>query len=949
MQFRWDGFVLDIPAHRLAGPDGDIHVEPQVFDVLVHLVTNRERVVTKAELLDEVWGDQFVSESALTTRIKTARRVLGDDGRAQRYIRNVHGRGYQFVGDTDSAMPSSRPAEVLRETVPARSVHLGMSIAVDEEFGFVGRTAELDSIDSMIGDLSQSAQVFIGGAPGLGKSRLALHVLDRAMDGAIVCAGRCDQSLTSGLQPVRDAIGQLAATDPIAFRSWCLGIEGQLLHLIPSVGDVLDGQPVPVDGYASIDVLLTVISRASDTGPMFMLIDDLQWSDEPTRSLIAQLHRRFGSQPIATICTYRSGSADLRASAKEWISSQRRQANAVRIDLDELEADAARELAGSVLGPDIGDVDSLLERTGGHALFLTETIRDRALGAEASGSVGELIASRFERLDPTVSDLVRVAAVYGPSFPFDIVGAAADLDPASALEAIDLAIDAELIHETESPSEFRFSHQLVPEAIRSSLSNAVLARTHYRLAEVLEDAGANDATIAWYHLGSVPLVQVEHALERAVAAAESALGDNEFDRAIRLLERCLEADPQTRQRAELLAMAGTARVLSGRSIAAVPEFDEAAELARRNGWVDVLVTCALGRYGGSPYRNISERETVALLREALDALPPGPSIERARLTAKLAVFLTFDEPLALREQMSTEALAMAADADVVERMRVLEAHCVVLSCPSAIDRLEVVLDELQVILAETGSYWADAAAPETAHLMRARGTEFRAVAEIDEVRARKQPIAEWRDLALRATIATFDGDLETARNSCDDAASIGWPYWGESAAALQAFTHLFIDQVSGNWERSPEIFRLILEFTRSPRILPSAGLALAMDGDVSAATKIADEMVTRRHDFGWFGEYILGGNMLSGAAELGLAIDHDELCEIAEEHLLPVSQLVLGLPWGPSLAAADSLAQLARRRGDDDAAAAHGETARQMYTSLQAPALLARFERIFPT
>ena len=73
------------------------HVEPQVFDVLLYLIRHRDRVVTKAELLDNVWGDRFVSESALASRLKSARRGVGDDGASQRLIRTVFGRGYQFV------------------------------------------------------------------------------------------------------------------------------------------------------------------------------------------------------------------------------------------------------------------------------------------------------------------------------------------------------------------------------------------------------------------------------------------------------------------------------------------------------------------------------------------------------------------------------------------------------------------------------------------------------------------------------------------------------------------------------------------------------------------------------------------------------------------------------------------------------------------------------------
>jgi DNA-binding winged helix-turn-helix (wHTH) protein len=84
------------------------HLEPQVFEVLAYLVRNRGRLVTKAELLDEVWGSRFVSESALTSRVKAARRAVGDSGREQRVIRTVHGRGYEFLAPVQQ--PPGQPA-----------------------------------------------------------------------------------------------------------------------------------------------------------------------------------------------------------------------------------------------------------------------------------------------------------------------------------------------------------------------------------------------------------------------------------------------------------------------------------------------------------------------------------------------------------------------------------------------------------------------------------------------------------------------------------------------------------------------------------------------------------------------------------------------------------------------------------------------------------------------
>jgi DNA-binding winged helix-turn-helix (wHTH) protein/pimeloyl-ACP methyl ester carboxylesterase len=101
MRYRFEDCELDTDVFELRRAGEPVKVEPQVFDVLAHLVLHRDRVVPKEELLDEVWGDRFVSESALTSRIKAARQTLGDDGQAQRCIRTVHGRGYRFVAPVD--------------------------------------------------------------------------------------------------------------------------------------------------------------------------------------------------------------------------------------------------------------------------------------------------------------------------------------------------------------------------------------------------------------------------------------------------------------------------------------------------------------------------------------------------------------------------------------------------------------------------------------------------------------------------------------------------------------------------------------------------------------------------------------------------------------------------------------------------------------------------------
>jgi pimeloyl-ACP methyl ester carboxylesterase/DNA-binding winged helix-turn-helix (wHTH) protein len=97
-------FELDPSRRDLRRGSETIHVEPQVFDLLLHLVTNRHRVVGKDELMQVVWGGRIVSEDALTSRLSSARRALADTGRRQQFIRTVPRRGFRFVAEVRTAL-----------------------------------------------------------------------------------------------------------------------------------------------------------------------------------------------------------------------------------------------------------------------------------------------------------------------------------------------------------------------------------------------------------------------------------------------------------------------------------------------------------------------------------------------------------------------------------------------------------------------------------------------------------------------------------------------------------------------------------------------------------------------------------------------------------------------------------------------------------------------------
>ncbi len=104
-EYCFDDFHVDPEAWNLYRDGEVIHLEPTVLKLLVFLIRNRDRLVTKEELMDTVWGDTVVSESALSKAVARLRKALDDDPGAPRYIETVHSRGYRFVAKVEEAAP----------------------------------------------------------------------------------------------------------------------------------------------------------------------------------------------------------------------------------------------------------------------------------------------------------------------------------------------------------------------------------------------------------------------------------------------------------------------------------------------------------------------------------------------------------------------------------------------------------------------------------------------------------------------------------------------------------------------------------------------------------------------------------------------------------------------------------------------------------------------------
>src|SRR4249920_2687191 len=119
MTLSFGDYEIDVERRELRRAETPVHVEPQVFDLLVYLVQNRDRVVSKDDLIASIWGGRAVSDSTLTSRINAARKAVGDSGVKQKLIRTIARKGLRFVGDVHIRPLGLEPQSKIHE--PSRA------------------------------------------------------------------------------------------------------------------------------------------------------------------------------------------------------------------------------------------------------------------------------------------------------------------------------------------------------------------------------------------------------------------------------------------------------------------------------------------------------------------------------------------------------------------------------------------------------------------------------------------------------------------------------------------------------------------------------------------------------------------------------------------------------------------------------------------------------------
>ena len=570
MIYRFGNCELDDQRYELRRGGVPCHLEPQVFEVLAYLVRHRDRVVPRTELLDEIWGSRFVTDSALASRVKAARRAVGDSGRAQEVIRTVHGRGYQFLA------PVQEPAPGLGAPAAAPS---GAGVAP------VGREAELGRLRELYGLAAAGRRqvVFVTGEAGIGKSTL-VEAFAAGVEGqraGLVARGQCleQRGAPEPYLPVFDALDRLCRADPAAVAelsrlapTWTVQLPGLVG---PGEREALERRALGGTWERMLREAAEALEAVAADRPLVLLLEDLHWADPSTVDLLAWLARRPTPARLLVVGTYRPADAHGGgAPIGDLAAELRLRGLAAELRLGELDVAAVAAVLGRDLpGAEVPEELARLvhRRSDGVPLFVVQLAQawtDAGVLRPAEGrwelaagpggdqqvpdDLRRLLELQLERLDAADLAMLEAAAVAGVEF----AAATAAGDGPAGVEVVEercaaLARQGRLLRATGPVAwadgtvsdGFRFDHDLHRAVLYDRVPAGRRARLHAAVGDRLERAYGPAAADHAAELAAHRLAARDHA--RAVpylqAAAIQALGRSAPREAIGHLEDLLAA------------------------------------------------------------------------------------------------------------------------------------------------------------------------------------------------------------------------------------------------------------------------------------------------------------------------------------------------------------------------------------------------------------------------
>ena len=544
---------------------------------------------------------------------------------------------------------------------------------------FIGRDDErLQLSDAWRAATEGTAQLaWVTGEPGIGKTTLLTEFAARAVaEGAHAVYGASAESPVGSYQPFLEAMPFCVPDDldQLPPRLW------PLAHLLPGLADLApagattDPREPGVAQFMVFEAVADLRAAAADTAPLLLVLDDLHWADGPTLDLLRHVLRRLSHSRLLIAAAARDTEEGSNAPTRA-VTDLGRHTPVHRIQLSPFSESEVRELLTGALGaPERGQVSpagAVAHAPGGNPLLVRELARNLAGAIGAGGdiavpdSVADLVLDRVHRLGEAVTDVLRVAALTGPTFEAQLVIDASSMSADAVLNAAEAARDAGILQEL-GDDRWMFVHDLVRQAIVRTISESRATRLHGRVADAIgaRHAGERAWAIALaQHCAAagahVPRDVARRAYQRA---ADHALADCAWEDAHRWSGLALalgDTDQGPAERCDALLVAGRAAYALGRRDEYRDMFRAAASEARRAGLPAQLALAALGFTAWNISIDQAPEEELELLHAALELLPDDDDRLRARLLGALFSLLSVRATRAELGELLDEALRRA--------------------------------------------------------------------------------------------------------------------------------------------------------------------------------------------------------------------------------------------------------------------------------------------------
>jgi class 3 adenylate cyclase len=604
---------------------------------------------------------------------------------------------------------------------------------------YVGRVAERERLTELWEQAREGSLrvAFIGGEAGVGKTRLSTHLALQAHgEGATVLYGRCDEDLGVPYQPWVQALGYLVkeAPQPV-LEAHVERFGGDLARLVPALHDRISDLPSPresdpeTERYLLYAAVAGLLEGVGELQPLLLILDDLQWADSPTLSLLRHVVASGSSIPVMVVGTYRDSDLSRDHPLTALLADLHREQGVQRIKLTGLDSEDVLALMETAAGHELDEdgralAGEIARETAGNPFFAGEVLRhlteSGAIAQEEGGrwrlvgelaalglpqSVREVIGRRVERLGSDARTALSAAAVIGRDFDLDLLLAVLELSEDRLLDLLDAAVAASLLKESPERAErFTFTHGLVEHTLYEDLGRARRARLHKRIAIALEELcgdepGERLGELAGHWAAAVVSADTAKAIHYARRAAERALEQLAPDEAVRWYQQAIglhaqasSSDPS--ERCELLIGLGEAQRQVGN-----PEHRQtlldAAHLAQELGDTNRLCRAVLANSRGYWSQiGVVDSERVQALEVAAVALPDDDP-RRARVLALLACELHHAGEPARCRALAAEAIEIArAAGDRVTLAYTLTNASTAILGPDSLPERRRLIDEL---------------------------------------------------------------------------------------------------------------------------------------------------------------------------------------------------------------------------------------------------------------